>query len=198
MAVNLNLNINVNGTDNASKVIKDVGDQAIRVNSAATAGTKNWQSSVTALSTGFLALKAAVETTVQMVSGFLAPAIEAEKAYNRLQVTLKASGIQATHVAEEIQNWVEYYERLSGTQAEVLTEGFNAARNAGLSVEKSLQTVRAALGTAQAKGLDFNTVMQGLIGTFEGVRGRLAKTEPELNRMSEAMMICGRLSREEI
>lgn len=169
--------------DNITDVIKKVSDHL---------GETGLGQSVTAISTGFLAMKAAVEVVgsalgkvFDVIGAGINEASEAEMVNKKLALSMQAVGLYSQDSVNNIDKWSSSLEQSTGTTQDAIKNLMSLGVQQGMNIEMSKKAVQAAMDLSAATGQDLQTSFQTMSMTLSGTSGRLAKLVPELRTLTE-------------
>jgi hypothetical protein len=185
MAVKLEVKVNVNGQDNISNMFKGIG-----VSAKVAAG--NIKETITAVSTGYLAVVDVVERAGRALVGFSKGSIEAERASVRLATSLKSFGGYSKQAVDSFKEFGDQMERMTGTNAEAVLETVTLAKSFGVTNEQAKKLAVNAAGLAQMLGTDLNSAMVQQMQLLDGAPGRLGKYVKGLQGLTEEQLKSGK------
>jgi hypothetical protein len=144
---------------------------------------------------GGIQLSAAITSGLQSLSGLFSnaikEAIQGEDSINALASSLKSAGTFSNDAVKSFQSFSEKIQDTTKFSDDAVLAGAALARNFSRTNEEALKLTEAAIQLSAATGNDLNTSIEQLGGTFTGTAGRLAKTVPGLQGLTEAALKSG-------
>jgi len=124
---------------------------------------------------------------VSVVGGFVEKAMDEEKATMRL--TLALNGNSAA--VERLTRFKEHLRKTTSFSKDDINGALNYAVSLGRSEEQTRKLMIASMGLSKVTGDDLQGAMAKIQGTYEGIRGRLAKYAGAISDMTEEQLKAG-------
>ncbi len=163
-------------TSKASKGVKKFADDSIK--------------QIDKVSNAFklVGVAAATALTFKVFKSAIDSAREADRAVQKLNVSLANTGEFSKESSAEIQAYAEELETLTGISDEAVLGAFSLAKSFGISNKQAQDLTTASIELAAATGVDLDTAVKQLGGTYSGTVGRLSKLSPEFGRLTKAQL----------
>lgn len=177
MGVKLELKINLEGKDNATKTFKAVGQAA-----------SSLSSKITAISTAYMAFGAKL---AQAFGAPLKAAAANEKVNVQLATTMKALGQYTDASYRKMLDFSNVLETATGTEEEVI-KGIERQNIAlGMNASQAEAAAVAAAGLAAVSGKDLVSANEAFLASLQGNSRELKKWIPGLAELSVAQLRAG-------
>jgi hypothetical protein len=172
--------------DNISGAIKKI---------SAALGESGLAQSITAVSTGFMALKGVTEmvgNAIGKVTDQFAHAIDAasemESTNRKLAQSLMTTGEFTKESFDKIVEWSDAVEAATGMGNEMALDLVIVAKNMGMTAEQAQVAAQAAIDLGAATGQSSDALIRGFAASLQGVGGRLEKMVPEVANLTKEQL----------
>jgi len=175
MATKLTARISVDGKDKASKGFDSATKAAKRFDKQASVTKASWAQTFTALSTGYLAMKAAFGDLTRALMAPLKLAAMNETSSFRLKAALEGLGETTKGVFEDLTNYAGQLEIASGFAGEAVEQTIVLGKAYGMTGDQVKSFTRASAALANLTGKDLATTTEMLKMSLMG-QARTLKT----------------------
>jgi hypothetical protein len=180
MSVKLSVDINLDGKDNTKRAF-----------ASAKASASDLTSTITALSTAYLAVVDIAGRVARAMQAPIQEALNYEREMLALSTSLKAVNLFSERNVKSISAFgseMQAAAGLAGGLVQTLT-----AQNVTMlkSVENAEALTEASIALSKARGIDLEAANQLLIRSLSGEAGQLKRLIPEINSMTEAQLRSG-------
>lgn len=188
MAVNVGVTVSLDGLDNTGKAFQSAGDHAKRMQAEVVRIKASWQSTVTAISTALLAIKAVMGPVVDALKEPIHAALATDKAINKLNKTIMATGLAGSEGASGLAEYIDQQEILLGVDDTVIAGIINQNIAFGMNVKQAKLATEAAAALAKVTGGDLESANQVLLQSVNAQTKGLAKYVPAVNGLTDAQL----------
>lgn len=203
--VKIEAKISIDATDNTKEVFNRATTQAkilenemdklkkkhVEAHNEIKSTASTWQSTVTAVSTAYLALKDVLEPVIHLLYEPIELAMIAEKAYTRMNMVMNATGLYTEAASEELKDYIDQWELISTTDDTVIASIASLNMAFGMNVRQVKLAIEASSALAMVTGMDLASANQILLGTFSGMTRQLAKIIPGVTKLSDEELKSG-------
>jgi hypothetical protein len=157
----------------------------------------SFSQNVTAISTGFLAIKAAADVAFSAISGTLGKAIdeaiEGQNELNALAISMRSVGDFTEKAVQDVDNFSKALQAVTTFSAGAIVSAATLAKNYGLTNSEAKLATRAAIEFSAATGKDLNSAITAVGKTFAGFIDRdLGRMIPALKALTDEQLRSGR------
>lgn len=189
MAVNKQVNVTLNGTDNLSPIAKK----------ASKILGEDLAQNVAAVGKAFVVMNQSAQligATFNKIGGAFSTVVKAankqEDAVNKLNSSLMQLGEFTPQVSAELQAYASQLQDVTRYGDEATLEQIAFAQAMGASVDQSKTIVAAAADMATALNMDFGSAVRNLSKTLGGLPGELGEVLPELKALTKEQLQAGK------
>lgn len=136
---------------------------------------------------GFIGVSAAIGIATKALSSMVAGAMEDERAEKRLSAAVDGNAASL----QRLLSWKDRMMQSTLFSEDEIMSAVTMGVELGRTEAQSKKMVTAAMGLSQVTGMDLNTAMLQLSGTFEGNLGRLTRYIPEIKNLTQAQLESG-------
>lgn len=191
MAVKIGVQVQLEGSDRTGEAFKSAAKNAEMMVSNIQSIKSSWQSTVTAISTSVLALKAVFLPIVNLFAKPIKEAMEADKAMSRLEKTLKATNQTMGDSVEQIDKYISAVEVLTLSDEKMISSVLASNLAYGMNVKQAKLAIEASTALSKITGTDLWSANQLLLQSMNLQLRGIAKIVPEVNKLSEAQLRSG-------
>ena len=188
-------------TKSAVDALKTLQDQVKGLSESLKGSTKvqgEHEASLGKLSFAFIAGNQAVELAKKAYEALVEPIKEAihaygqqEQALNKLGAAFKINGQDAKSNVADFKEFAEALEKTTNTADEVTLSLAAMAKASGLSNVQTKTLIQTSIDLASVTDKDVNGAFTQLLQQYSGMPGRIARTYPELQKFTPAMLKAG-------